>query len=308
MEVTRGEVYGIIGTSGAGKSTLFRCLTGLEFPTSGQILIDEVDIATHSKEAVRFFRKRVGMIFQHFNLFSSRNVFDNICYPLEIADFSKKARYTRVQELLALVGLEGKEMLYPSQLSGGQKQRVAIARALITEPKILLCDEATSALDPTMTQQILELLRKLNSYLGLTIVLITHEMAVVKEICTRLSVIDQGTVVETGSVGDLFTKPMHEMTKKLLGTLHHEPPEVYDLGKGEIIRLCFRGENTHKPIISQIIKNYDVGVNILLGSIDKLVTENVGNLVIELSGTREEREKVRLFLQNNDIHWEAITR
>lgn len=306
LKVESGQVYGIIGTSGAGKSTLFRCLTALEAPTSGEILIEGVDITTHSKEALRFFRKRVGMIFQHFNLFNSRNVLENIAYPLEISLIPKEERYRRAKELLALVGLQGKESFYPSQLSGGQKQRVAIARALSMNPKILLCDEATSALDTTMTHQILELLKRLQKSLNLTIVLITHEMEVVKDICTHVSVLDEGSVVESGTVGDLFTKPKHPMTKKLLGALHHEAATLYNSLNGEIIRLCFRGSNTHKPIISQIIRNYNVEINILLGSIDRLVTESVGNLIVELSGTPVEREKVHQFLKNNQIHWERI--
>jgi len=306
LEVQSGQVYGIIGTSGAGKSTLFRCLTALESPSSGQILIEGQDIATHSKIVLRALRKKMGMIFQHFNLFSARTALENVAYPLEIASVSKVERYKRARELLAFVGLGGKEQLYPSQLSGGQKQRVAIARALSINPKILLCDEATSALDPTTTRQILTLLRKLNRELKLTIVLITHEMQVVKEICTHVSVLDKGSVVESGSVSDLFTSPHHPTTKKLLGVLPHELIASLTSEEGEIIRLCFRGENTHKPIISKLVKNFDVEINILLGSIDTLVTETVGNLVVELLGNIGERQKALQFLKENQVYWEKI--
>jgi D-methionine transport system ATP-binding protein len=216
LDIGRGDVFGIIGPSGAGKSTLLRCINMLEKPTSGSIYIDGTEITGLTKRDLRVVRRQVGMVFQHFNLLSSRTVYRNIAFPMEISGIPKTEIDKRVQELLGLVGLEDKASAYPSQLSGGQKQRVGIARALATRPKVLLCDEATSALDPRTTRSVLELLRSINKQFGLTIVMVTHEMQVIKQVCSRVAVIENGGVVEQGSVQDLFTRPGAEITKGLL--------------------------------------------------------------------------------------------
>nr|HQA48004.1 ATP-binding cassette domain-containing protein [Bacillota bacterium] len=215
LDIGRGDVFGIIGPSGAGKSTLLRCINMLEKPTSGSIYIDGTEITGLTKRDLRVVRRQVGMVFQHFNLLSSRTVYRNIAFPMEISGIPKTEIDKRVQELLGLVGLEDKASAYPSQLSGGQKQRVGIARALATRPKVLLCDEATSALDPRTTRSVLELLRSINKQFGLTIVMVTHEMQVIKQVCSRVAVIENGGVVEQGSVQDLFTRPGAEITKGL---------------------------------------------------------------------------------------------
>jgi D-methionine transport system ATP-binding protein len=308
LRIQRGEIFGIIGMSGAGKSTLIRCLAGLEKPSEGHIFLEREDLATLSGKELRAVRKKMGMIFQHFNLFSSRTASENIAYPLEIEGISRKSRLARARELLELVGLKGKGDYYPAQLSGGEKQRVAIARALVRSPALLLCDEATSSLDPHATHSILELLSQLNRKLGLTIVLITHEMEVIKQICTRVAVLEHGEVVEEGATLTLFSSPKHPTTKRFLQNLTHILPE-HLLPKGEnqdLLRLSFTGKNASQPIISRLIREYQVEVNILLGSIDVLHTGTVGNLVIALSGPKEERLKGCQFLESCGVKWERI--
>lgn len=301
--VNRGEIYGIIGMSGAGKSTLIRCLTCLEKPSEGHIFLRGEELTALSAQELRAARKQMGMIFQHFNLFSARNAFENITYPLEIEGVSSRERQKRADELLSLVGLKGKGGHYPAQLSGGEKQRVAIARALANRPSILLCDEATSALDPQTTHSILELLRSLNETLGLTILLITHEMEVIKQICTHVAVLEQGEIVEQGSTIDLFTTAKHRTTQRFLQNLTHDLPDyLLQRGEGrEVLRLSFTGESASQPIICRLMRQFQVDVNILLGGIDRLRTDIVGNLVITLSGTDEERAKAYLFLENSGV-------
>ncbi|MGF7185568.1 D-methionine transport system ATP-binding protein [Desulfitispora alkaliphila] len=221
LSIDKGTIYGIMGLSGAGKSTLIRCINLLEKPNSGRVLIDNCDLTKLDDKALREARKKIGMIFQHFNLLSSRTVYENVAFPLEIAGLSKEEIKTSVDELLSLVGLSEKSSSYPSELSGGQKQRVGIARALANEPKVLLCDEATSALDPETTQSILSLLKDINKKFGLTIVIITHEMHVIKDICDRVAIIDNGHIVEEAAVLKVFTEPQTEVAKKFVKTFYH---------------------------------------------------------------------------------------
>ena len=305
LDVKKGDIYGIIGMSGAGKTTLIRCLTALEPPTEGGVWIEDVELSTLSRKELRCARKKIGMIFQHFNLFSSRTALENVLFPMEIVN---RENLDRAEELLELVGLKHKKHAYPAQLSGGEKQRVGIARALACSPAVLLCDEATSSLDPKTTQTILDLLVELNSSLGLTIILITHQMEVIKKICTRVAVLEHGEIIEEGSVEDLFAAPSHPTTKQFLQGLVHELPDHFlpkQEGK-ELIRLSFKGEGAGQPIISRLIKNYEVEVNILLGGIDSLRTTTIGNLVVELSGSQEELRKARSFLESQDVICEVI--
>ena len=303
LSIGKGQVFGIIGTSGAGKSTLIKILTSLEEPTEGEIWIAGEEITSYTKKTLRVARKKTGVIFQHFNLFSSRTVLENVTYPLEIQGVALQEREKRAHEVLSFVGLAGKESDYPSALSGGQKQRVAIARALASNPEVLFCDEATSALDPQTTSQILSLLAELNKRLGITIVMITHQMQVIKEICTHMAVLEKGEIVEQGSVADLFALPQHPTTKRFLHNVIHDVPlKFIPKDKNiEVLRLCFRGEKSHEPIISQISKRFDVEINILLGAIDSLATETIGNLVIELIGPLAERQKARGYLEQKGI-------
>lgn len=308
LNVEAGEIFGIIGGSGAGKSTLIRCLPLLEKPTSGKIVIDGEDMTALSPEALRLARRKLGMIFQQFNLFPAKRAYENVAFPLELLGVSASERKKKAFDLLKLVGLEGKEMRYPSGLSGGEKQRVAIARALASDPKVLLSDEATSSLDPRTTRSILELLVRLNKTLGLTILLITHEMEVIKEICTKVAVLDQGTIVESGPVESVFLTPQHAITRGFLETVAHELPESF-LPKepsNQILRLRFRGDSAKTPVISRMIRQHDVEVNILLGGIDRLRSTTVGNLVIELSGAAEERKKAIAYLQAQGVICEVV--
>lgn len=308
FSVNRGEIFGIIGMSGAGKSTLIRCLACLDKPSSGQIFFHDQELTALSEKQLRAPRKKMGMIFQQFNLFSSRTALENIVYPLEIDHVPREQRLSRAKELIAIVGLEGKEHLYPAQLSGGEKQRVAIARALSRNPDILLCDEATSALDPRNTQAILELLARLNSQLSLTIILITHEMEVIKQICTQVAVLEQGGIVEQGATAQLFAMPHHPTTKRFLQSVTHAIPD-YFLPKEkdqELLRLSFTGRSSSQPIISRLIREHEVEVNILLGGIDILRSETVGILVIGLTGASHERQKALQFLEKQGVLWEKV--
>lgn len=299
--VKKGDVFGIIGMSGAGKTTLMRCLTALERPTEGGVFISGEEITALSGPPLRRARKKIGMIFQHFNLFSSRTVLDNIAYPLELEGVSREQRIERSRELLALVGLAAKESAYPAQLSGGEKQRVAIARALVNNPDVLLCDEATSALDPRTTHAILELLSKLNERLGLTIILITHEMEVIKQICTHVAVLEHGEVVEQGPVEELFARPKHPTTQRFLQNMIHEFPEHLKKENALLLRLSFTKGTAQQPIISRMLRQHAVEVNILLGGIDVLKTETIGNLIVELSGDPDERSRARSFLEAQGV-------
>lgn len=309
LEIKKGEIFGIIGLSGAGKSTLIRCLNRLEEPTSGKILIDGIELTSLTKEELRKERKDIGMIFQHFNLLSQKNVFQNIAFPLQLEKKDKKEIEKRVDELLKYVKLEDKKYSYPSQLSGGQKQRVAIARALANNPKILLSDEGTSALDPKTTKSILELLKKIRSEFGITIIMITHQMEVVKDVCDRVAIMENGKVIEENTVENLFENPKTKIAQtfidSLQGNIEEEiinPSEF----KGKIIRLSFLGDSAKEPIVSKAIKNFDININILSGNINKLQESSVGHLILELIGNDIEINKTISFLQNENVRVEVI--
>ncbi|MBZ6527292.1 methionine ABC transporter ATP-binding protein [Aerococcaceae bacterium DSM 111021] len=311
ISVDRGEIYGIVGYSGAGKSTLVRTINLLQPPTQGTVTVNGKVLQDLSKKDLRAARKKIGMIFQHFNLMDSRTIFDNVAFPLKGSGLNKEEVAHKVAELLDLVGLEEKTDNYPSQLSGGQKQRVAIARALANDPDVLLCDEATSALDPKTTSSILDLLRKLNEQLGLTIVIITHEMSVVKDLCHRVAVMEDGHVLEQGSIIDMFTNPQKSLTKEFINTATHFDQEIALVlthpmtqnvdENGEIIRLSYVGEETTKPILSNLVREFDVNVNILYGHVEILQNTPIGNMLIAIEGSSENVDKVIDHLEKSDV-------
>ena len=292
LDIEEGTVFGIIGLSGAGKSSLIRCINMLEEPTSGTVEIAGEEMTTLSKSELREARKGIGMIFQHFNLLSSRTVADNIAFPLELSGWSKDQIQNRVIELLELVGLSDKAEQYPAQLSGGQKQRVGIARALASKPRVLLCDEATSALDPQTTKSILTLLQDINRKLNLTIVLITHEMQVVKEICKEVAVIEDGLIIEQGTAYEVFTRPQHPTTKEFVGTIMNlELPEslagqtwlsAFEPGCSMLLRVRFLGEATNEPVLAMLIRQFNWDVSILYGNIDHIQGQPQGTLVVSV--------------------------
>ena len=307
LEVFPGEIFGIIGPSGAGKSTLLRCLSTLEPPSEGQIFFEGIEISHLSNQALRPIRRDIGMVFQNFQLLSSKTVEENIAFPLEIHAFDQEKITKRVDELLEWVSLRDKKNAYPSELSGGQKQRVGIARALAINPKLLFCDEATSALDAGSTKQILDLLRNLQKQLRLTIVLITHEMDVIRQICHRVAVLSHGQIVETAPVIDLFCSAHHEVTKKLLQSSHHLPPKHSPpTSTKKTVRLFFRGKNSQEPIISTMIRTCHVDANIQSGWLDAIQEETIGTLIIELYGAEENLEKAFLFLSSKGIAVELL--
>lgn len=312
IEVNKGEIFGVIGYSGAGKSTLIRMLNGLEIPTSGSIHVAGKEVSKIKGSELRKARQEIGMIFQHFNLLWSRTVRENISFPLEIAGVPRQERQKKVDELIKLVGLEGREDAYPSQLSGGQKQRVGIARALANNPKVLLCDEATSALDPKTTDSILELLVDINKRLGLTIVLITHEMHVIRKICHRVAVMESGRVVEIGSVLDVFKNPQQPITKTFVRQLTEEgdtqitAQQLLDMyHSGQVIKLTFIGNSAEQPIISNLIRNYDLSVNIIQGNISQTQNGSYGTLFVHLDGEEEEINKGIQYLQQQKVGLEV---
>ena len=290
LSIEQGEIFGIIGFSGAGKSTLLRLVNMLERPTSGTVSVQGVDIASLSQKELRKLRRRIGMIFQNFNLFNSRTVAGNVAYPLKLAGVPKKEIEERVAELLRFVGLSDKAKDYPEQLSGGQKQRVGIARALATSPDILICDEATSALDPDTTAEILRLLKKVNKDLGLTILLITHEMNVIQTICDRVAVMENGEVIEQGTVFDTFTNPQHVTTKRFIESVQKDRPSDHLLnewkGRGgkRLYRVIFKGDVAGEPVLSRVSRQYGVDVNIVYGSVRELQEKLIGNLLVSFEG------------------------
>ncbi|MCE5317373.1 MAG: ATP-binding cassette domain-containing protein, partial [Parachlamydia sp.] len=299
LDVDKGDIFGIIGQSGAGKSTLIRCLATLERPEAGEILFENQDIVKMDADNLRHFRQNIGMIFQHFNLLSSRNVAENVSYPIEIQGVAPEERKKRVDEVLELVGLSHKREAYPAHLSGGQKQRVGIARALACNPSVLLSDEATSALDPKTTRDILMLLKQLNQRLGLTIVLITHDIEVVKQICNKVAVLDHGLLVETGTIAQIFSDPHHATTRQFLQNTIHDVPAGFfkDITPfKKVFRLTFKGQKTCEPIISRMVKRFDVEVNILVGWVDVLQGLIIGNLVLELSAPEPNLSQALAFL------------
>jgi D-methionine transport system ATP-binding protein len=294
LAIARGEIFGVIGRSGAGKSTLVRCVNLLERPTSGRVVVDGQEMTALDGAALRAARRRVGMIFQHFNLLSSRTVLENVAFPLELAGRSPAEARREVEPLLELVGLADKRDRYPAELSGGQKQRVGIARALAPRPAVLLCDEATSALDPETTQAILALLRDIRRRLGLTILLITHEMPVIQAICDRVAVLDHGRIVDQGSVFDVFTAPTAEVTRSFVRDVVDRALPAWLVeamaatapGQGRpVLRLVFTGPSAHAPVVSDVVKRFDVALNILQANVDYIQGAPYGNIVLEASGS-----------------------
>jgi D-methionine transport system ATP-binding protein len=295
LDIPAGSIFGIIGRSGAGKSSLLRTINLLEKPTSGQVLVDGIDISTLNEASLVKLRRRIGMIFQHFNLLSAKTVYENVALPLRVAGVAREEIDKRVKELLTLVGLDGKHHTYPTRLSGGQKQRVGIARALATGPEILLCDEATSALDPETTQSILQLLRDINRRLGITVILITHEMSVIREIADQVLVLEKGRIAELGDIWKIFGAPQHEATKALLAPLQHGLPDDLQQrllsvppGNGQayqqVLQLSFNGEQYLEPDFSKIIQALNTSVQLLHGGVDRIQGHAHGRLLIAVPG------------------------
>ncbi|MNQ58621.1 Methionine import ATP-binding protein MetN [compost metagenome] len=309
LQIGAGEIFGLIGHSGAGKSTLLRLINRLEEPSGGRILIDGEDSTALDASALRGLRQRIGMIFQHFNLLASKTVADNVALPLKLAgELPRAAIDARVAQLLERVGLSEHAHKYPAQLSGGQKQRVGIARALATEPKILLCDEATSALDPQTTAQVLQLLAEINRELQLTIVLITHEMDVIRRVCDRVAVMDGGAIVEQGAVADVFLHPQHPTTRRFVLEAEHvdegEQRDDFAHVPGRILRLTFRGEATYAPLLGQVARDTGVDYSILAGRIDRIRETPYGQLTLALTGGDLDAALARL--DAADVHVEVL--
>lgn len=316
LTINEKDFFGIIGFSGAGKSTLVRCINLLERPTTGTVEVNGQNLTKLSSKELRLARKKIGMIFQHFNLMPSRTIFGNVAYPLKGSGLTKEQIKNKVHSLLELVGISEKENAYPSQLSGGQKQRVAIARALANDPKILLCDEATSALDPQTTKSILSLLKKLNETLGITMVIITHEMAVVKEICNRVAIMDSGKVVEEGEVFSVFADPKEKLTREFIKTTSNlqkieeliaiDSP-VAAIKKGElIVRLSYIERNTSEPLISSITKQFGITLNIIFANVEIVQNAPIGGTVAIVSGESEQIDKALLYLKEKNVGVEVI--
>lgn len=317
LDIAKGEIYGIIGLSGAGKSTLVRCINMLERPTAGEVFVDGQDMTKLSEDELREARKSIGMIFQHFNLLSSATVYDNIAFPLTLSKTSAAEIKSKVTPLLELVGLKDKANQYPAQLSGGQKQRVGIARALTGNPKVLLCDEATSALDPQTTKSILALIRDINRKLSLTVVVITHEMQVIKEICDKVAVISDGVIAERGSVLDVFTNPRHEITKEFISVLlSNELPAAFrgnDVtnektpGSLLLLRLIFIGERADDPVIADMVNACEgLQCTMLFGNLDEIHGVPFGRMIVGLSGGDEVVQNALNYLGGRDVRVEVI--
>ena len=316
IHIKEQEIYGIIGFSGAGKSTLVRCMNLLERPDEGRVILDGRELTGLPAKKLREARKDIGMIFQHFNLFRSRTVFQNIAYPLKGRGFTKEEIRKKVEELLKLVELEEKSNAYPSQLSGGQKQRVAIARALATDPKVLLCDEATSALDPQTTHSILKLLKQLNQKLGITIVIITHEMAVIKEICSRVAVMENGRVAEEGEVFEVFADPKEEITKNFINTtsvlqkayeLIRNNSPVVELNREEkLLKLQYLEKSVSEALLSGVSRKFEVDCNIIFANIEMIGEAPLGGTVVIMSGTAQAVEQAIGYLAERNILVEVL--
>lgn len=309
LKIEKGDIFGIIGLSGAGKSTLIRCINRLEDPSNGNIFIDGRNITKLKSDELRQMRRSIGMIFQHFNLMNRKNSKENIAFPLRIMKYDKKDIDNRVDELLEIVDLKDKGLAYPSQLSGGQKQRVAIARALSTKPKILLCDEATSALDPNTTSSILKLLKNINENMGITIVMITHQMEVIKEICNKVAVISEGKIVEQGNTYDVFSKPSNPITKSFVRdvVLNIDKNAFLDFENAVIVRITFPDEKAGEPLIYKIIKSYDIEANILSGQISNIQGRTYGNLVVGLRGPEDKIQHAIKYLTEERVVVEELT-
>jgi D-methionine transport system ATP-binding protein len=308
LTIGRGEVFGIVGSSGAGKSTLLRTMNLLEKPTSGDVLINDVKINKFKGENLRKVRLKIGMIFQHYNLINTKTVFENVAFAMKVAGKTKEERKKHIPEILSLVGLSEKSDVFPSKLSGGQKQRVGIARAIANNPDILLCDEPTSALDLETTSSILDLIKDINKKMGITTVLISHEMNIIKKICDKVAVMENGRVVEQGSVYEVFTNPQHDFTKQLIDhTINLEiPEELLKIQKGKLIRLIFKGDLALEPVISETIKKNDVTITILHGKIEYISGKPIGILVIGIDGSELSIEKSIIYLKENVAELELI--
>lgn len=310
FQVQRGEIYGIIGLSGAGKSTLVRCLNRLEEPTSGKIFIDGVDMVALNKKELLNQRKDIGMIFQHFNLFLQKTVYDNIAYPLEIQKWPKEKIQARVEELLDFIDLKDKRGVYPNSLSGGQKQRVAIARALATSPKILLSDEGTSALDPINTRMVVETLKKTVKDLNTTIIMITHQMEVAKDICDRIAVMENGKIIEENTVEELFRAPKTKQTQNFISSLREsdDPDQSLDLTKykGRVLRLSYDDHTVDQPILSRCIKDYQVDVNLLSGNMNRLDVKDFGYMIVEVLGPDQQVDQALAFMKEAGVYVEVL--
>lgn len=303
LDIYEGEVFGIIGVSGAGKSTLVRCVNFLEKPSGGSVVFAGRDLQSLTSAQLREARQSMGMIFQQFNLLMQRTVLKNVVFPLEIAKMPRKEAETRAMELLNIVGLSEKAKSFPSQLSGGQKQRVAIARALATNPKVLLCDEATSALDPTTTRSILALLREINSAMGITVVVITHEMSVIEQICSRVAIIDQNAIAEIGKVNDIFSRPQTEAAKRLVY------PEERQIGQAigrRCLRIVFDGSNSFEPVIANMVLDCKQAVNIIFADTKNLDGKAYGQIVIQLPEDSMVAERMKAYLQARDLKIEEV--
>ena len=300
LTIRDGEIFGIIGLSGAGKSTLVRCINLLERPSSGRVVIDGKDMTALPRAELLQMRRKISMIFQGFNLLEQRSVLRNVTFPLEISGVGRKAAQAKAKELLQVVGLEDKADAYPAQLSGGQKQRVAIARALATDPRYLLCDQATSALHPNTTRSILELLRRINRELGVTIVVITHEMKVIDQICDRVAVIDQSRIAEMGRVADVFTSPRSEIARELI--LPQDRAAI-DTSGGKKLRLIFDGEYSQEPVISKMTLDCQAPVNIIFADTKEYEGIIYGHMIIELPNDEHQAEKIISWLKNSPVTW-----
>ena len=317
LTIERGEIFGIIGLSGAGKSTLIRCINMLERPTAGKVIVDGQDMTAMSEKELRKARKNIGMIFQHFNLLSSATVYDNIAFPLRLSHTPEAEIKKKVLPLLELVGLADKAHQYPSQLSGGQKQRVGIARALASEPKVLLCDEATSALDPQTTRSILELIQDINRKLSLTVVVITHEMQVIKDICDKVAVIENGVIAEQGTVLEVFTNPQKPITKDFISVLlSNELPAAFRGGEVSkeplpgaylLLRLTFIGESADDPVLAGMIRKFpEIEVTMLFGNLDQIKSTPFGRMIIGITGPETRIQEALQYLRQQDLKEEVI--
>lgn len=308
LTIEKGEIFGVIGFSGAGKSTLIRCVNFLEKPTGGRVLVDGQDLLTLSPSNIRKVKRNIGMVFQHFNLLHSKTVFANIAMPLVLEGAPKKQIKQRVEELLKFVGLSDKAGAYPEQLSGGQKQRVGIARALATQPSILLCDEATSALDPQTTGSILKLLKKINAEYKITILMITHEMSVIRDVCDKVAVIEGGEIIESGTVFDIFSNPQTKTAQNFVHSVLNDsiPESVRTLVQehnpnGKLFKINFVGASSGQPLLSKIAKKFDVDINVLFGNITELQGVPFGHLIVELRGQENEIKRAYLHIQQENV-------
>lgn len=306
LDIYPGEIFGIIGMSGAGKSTLVRCINFLEKPTSGTVIFDGQDLTKLSSKELCKARQSMGMIFQQFNLLMQRTALQNICFPMEIAGIKKDEAVKRARELLKLVDMENKEDSYPSQLSGGQKQRVAIARALATNPKVLLCDEATSALDPKTTRAILNLLKDISKRLGITVIIITHEMAVIEEVCQKVAIIDNHVIAETGTVADVFSHPQQEATKRLV---YPEDRKLPDFKAARCFRLIFDGTSALEPVLSNMIMECKTPVNVLAADTRIMEGQTFGQMIIQIpeETSQVNLERILVYLKEKHVLAEEVS-